>query len=130
MKMLYLSPKSKFGPHHHSSSCCLSHLVTFSCRSRKYNVNWNCWCSYGHLLSTVLEIICFMGCFYWLLTFQLSSVFLQRASALPSQMLYLHFTNNHHLSPFVILFQIGKFFSSTVSVLQDIFLSLLKSVVL
>lgn len=26
MKMLYLSPNSKFGPHHHSSSCCISHL--------------------------------------------------------------------------------------------------------
>lgn len=41
-------------------------------------------------------------------------------------MLCLHVTNNPHLPPFVLLFQIAKLFSSRISVLQDKFLSLVK----
>lgn len=76
--------------------------------------------------STMLEIIYFICWFYHLFTFQLSLVFFWRASAVPPQMLYLYFTNNHNLSPFVIPLQIAKLFSSRLSVLQDEFLSLVK----
>lgn len=127
-----MSPKSKLPPHHHSSRCCAGHLDMLQFEKVQYELKllmiWNSWCFYGHLLSAILEIIYSTGFFYQLLTFRLPLVFLKIASGVPSQMLYLHFTNNHDLLPCVLLFQIAKIFSSGVAVL-DKFLSF-KSVLL